>query len=379
MKRETNKEMDLLLRRVGRGPQASAFQDDGHAEHLDADELSSYAENALPAAARARYTEHLAECTRCRELIVRLSSSVGVVAAESSNIAAPSGLRKFLASLFSPMVLRYAVPALGLVIVAVIGLVVSRQQPGNTEVAMQAPKPETPASAPPQSAGVGKADDSLDTSRKEPEASKGVPRADTSSEATAAAPEPQPTPQGLFAIPPLNTQTKTNEQPLAKEEAAAAAKPSAVADDAQRKSDADQEKKVTVAANEPPPPKQQAAVEVAKGEAQTTAPMAGSSAKIAELHTLTPGARAARRRDSADEKDKNKSAETRTVSGRRFRKEDDVWIDTAYDSSRSTTTVTRGSEQYRALIADEPAIKNIAEQLDGDVIVVWKGRPYRIQ
>jgi hypothetical protein len=72
-------------------------------------------------------------------------------------------------------------------------------------------------------------------------------------------------------------------------------------------------------------------------------------------------------------------AETRTVSGRRFRKERGIWTDTAYDSSTATVNMARGSEQFRALIADEPEIKKIAEQLDGEVIVVWKGRAYRIR
>ena len=46
---------------------------------------------------------------------------------------------------------------------------------------------------------------------------------------------------------------------------------------------------------------------------------------------------------------------------------------------RATVKVKRGSEQYRALIADEPAIRSIAEQLGGEVIVVWKGTAYRIR
>src|SRR6185503_21033568 len=99
MRQETNNEMDLLLRRLGRQQETSASGD-----HLDADELSSYAENVLPPAARTRYTEHLAECARCRDLVVQLSSSAGVVAArETASIAGPSALRKLLANLFSPM------------------------------------------------------------------------------------------------------------------------------------------------------------------------------------------------------------------------------------------------------------------------------------
>jgi len=127
MKEETNNEMDLLLRRLGRRPDIAVSDGNGDVEHLDADELSAYAENVLPAAARARYTEHLAECARCRDLVVQLSSSAGVVPVVAKT-PAPSALRKFLASLFSPMVLRYAVPALGLILVAAIGVFVLRQK-----------------------------------------------------------------------------------------------------------------------------------------------------------------------------------------------------------------------------------------------------------
>jgi hypothetical protein len=42
-------------------------------------------------------------------------------------------------------------------------------------------------------------------------------------------------------------------------------------------------------------------------------------------------------------------------------------------------SVVRGSEQYRVLVADEPSLRTIAERLAGEVIVVWKGRAYRIR
>src|SRR5215213_5834596 len=71
-------------------------------------------------------------------------------------------------------------------------------------------------------------------------------------------------------------------------------------------------------------------------------------------------------------------ADTRSVAGRRFRKQRGVWVDTAYNSGH-TVNLTRGSEQYRALVADEPAIKIIADQLDGEIIVVWKSRAYKIR
>jgi hypothetical protein len=80
-----------------------------------------------------------------------------------------------------------------------------------------------------------------------------------------------------------------------------------------------------------------------------------------------------------EKKAKAAEVETRTISGRRFAHERNSWVDTAYDSSRTPTNVARGSEQFRALVADEPGLRAIAEQLDGVVIVVWKNRAYRIQ
>src|SRR6478672_3701545 len=127
---ETNNEIDLLLRRMARGNGAARNGVQHDDRHLDADELSSYAQNALPAAARARYTEHLAECATCRKLITELSLSLGSAAITAPVETAPaaSGWKKFFASLFSPPVLRYAVPALGVIVVMVVGFIVLRRQ-----------------------------------------------------------------------------------------------------------------------------------------------------------------------------------------------------------------------------------------------------------
>jgi hypothetical protein len=73
------------------------------------------------------------------------------------------------------------------------------------------------------------------------------------------------------------------------------------------------------------------------------------------------------------------AAETRTVSGRRFRRAGSAWVDTAYNSSQSVTVVRRNSEQYRALAADEPELRRISDALGGEITVVWKGRAYRIR
>ena len=77
MNREPNKEIDILLRKLSRkqnGDFAADASSGGMAEaHLDADELNAYAEQALPEALRARYTEHVADCGRCRSIVTQLS------------------------------------------------------------------------------------------------------------------------------------------------------------------------------------------------------------------------------------------------------------------------------------------------------------------
>jgi hypothetical protein len=380
MRQETNNEMELLLRRLARQQETSASGD-----HLDADELSSYAENALPPAARARYTEHLAECTRCRDLVVQLSSSAGVVVAqETAKVSAPSALRKFLASLFSPLVLRYAVPALGLIVVAAIGFMVSRKEgSSNSPIAdvrykqpdqgLVASQPQQPSVSPEkQSSGFY---DSRETVNKSATASDSA--APSATPATNAAPV---SPVTTDASKDTETQARKvdeeREQPAAKE--AEPPKPAAPVSDVKKlepqgRTQQAAEQTVTVT-NDP-------AAEKAKtenrgvGDFAVASPMARKRAE-AGSSIGTAAAKTMPQRDDAADNDKNE-AETRTVAGRRFRKQGSVWIDTAYNS-QSLTELRRGSEQYRGLVGDEPEIRQIADHLDGQIIVIWKGKAYKI-
>ncbi|MCA1591429.1 MAG: hypothetical protein LC754_01990 [Acidobacteria bacterium] len=72
-------------------------------------------------------------------------------------------------------------------------------------------------------------------------------------------------------------------------------------------------------------------------------------------------------------------AATRKVSGHRFRQQRGAWVDVNYNSSMAMTGVRRDTEGYRALVADIPELGRIAEQLGGEIIVVVKGRAYRIR
>ena len=135
MKQANNNEVELLLKSLARGRGESPLQsratsgESVASEHLDADELNSYAEGVAPAPARARYIEHLADCEACRGIAVGLTQAAG--AANRYDVREQQGGSSFwqkVTALFSQPILRYAVPALVLTAVIGIGLFALKQQ-----------------------------------------------------------------------------------------------------------------------------------------------------------------------------------------------------------------------------------------------------------
>jgi len=404
MKQESNNAIDLMLRKLGRsGSRLQQNAGNGGAEsgdaHLDADELSAYAENALPPTTRARYTEHLADCVRCRQIVSQLSQAAGLVVDETPKVAPSSGLKAFLASLFSPIVLRYAVPALGLLVVASIGFLALRST-GRMELAQRGVPTldKTPATATSGESGAA-----APTAPSVNFATKSQPHSVTTPaevDKTAVAKSPEQEKSADEARRQQNEQphekavTSTDQvagaapasSPTETVTVAAAAKPSAVADQKQTTSEAAPNKvqaqatqtRAAASANDEPStrrPAKEPTVDVFRMNEGSALKKGKRDSAAANENTRADDAEEKRERKLAD-KDQT---ETISVAGRRFRKTGSVWIDLAYNSSQGTTNVTRGSEQYRALIADEPGIRTIAEQLKGEVIVVWKGHVYRIR
>ncbi len=397
MKQAKNNEIDLLLRRLARHELTDSAKDTrvGNAaeehesgQHLDTDELNAYAENALPSTARMLYTEHLADCARCRKLVAELSLASGASVSHAQvEIRAPSSFRKYLSSFFSPAVLRYVVPAFAVIAVAAVVLVILRQKPSADFVAQNHPsssssvtreeqeikepalkdaslKKAPPASVestanskasnPPagQARPSTKASDKAsagDSRRESNEAPIDEPSSVVAAEQPAAAPPQAPT---VGAKPQAANEVQA-EREIAKQ------KKLAVADQAGGNKEEDRDQKVDSVAASRASPRKTEGFRVA-GNAQ------GAVSKDAPARAGT-------------EKGARNDGEVRNVVGHRFRKQGSVWVDSTYDSSQQTVNLSRGSEQYRALVADEPAIRTIAEQLDGEVIVVWKGRAYRIR
>ncbi len=395
MKQSDNNEMELLLRSLARREggssvaQGDANEDQVSSPHLDTDELNSYAERALPALTRARYTAHLADCFACRKTVAQLAMSSGTSIRESIAEQDTSvGFWHRLRALLSPPVVRYAVPALALFAVITVSLVAIRQSSRQPEfVAQNQPlSPTMDQTETRQPAAEAETRPNLDAAvqdkrgeanrnsrvagadnkagEKEESAASGSPDADSvtvarqkdaPSEKTVGAvtnPTFAPEPAAAPAPKPQSTSTEANTAEVAKRKETAerdAAGRGQQEREGDRAKAEDRENKLDFS------------------KAPGAAPAGGVSA-------MRPGQ--ARRSDAKKADDE---AETQTVSGRRFRRQGTVWVDTAYQSSMSITNLSRATEQYRGLIADEPGIRAIAEQLSGEVILVWKSRAYRIR
>ena len=393
MKTTNENEMDLLLRALGRDAAArsatGSVQQSSHelGEHLDSDELNCYAEGIATGAERLRYTKHLADCDRCRSIVAGL---VPAMPRQREAVKLETGWswREKLAALFAPSVVRFAVPALALTAIIGIAIVVLRR-PQQTDFVAQNQQ---------QTPGVstrGETQPTITSNAPQSAASPGQQPLAGSKEKNASSEEKPSTVQSPVVAPKTRTGTVTTDR---------------AADGLVRPADSSVAQSQPTFAAEPteaaaPPPPAPAALDANKAvearkqdneadlqkrrddafsrsrtenEVARAGPAKGGPSRN-NSNNLGGYASVMSRSADKDEKAAGNAAETRKVSGRLFHREGSVWVDSAYDSGRATVNVKRGSEQFRALIADEPALRSVAEQLGGEVIVVWKGTAYRIR
>ncbi len=472
MNADFDREIDSLLRRsprtarhgekpFGDSPEPAAFVRDetgsrnaaGTKMHLDVDELSAYAENALPAETRARYVAHLADCQQCRRLVTSIALASDVAGAlEKSASSTPAstavqtntdtmGWLAWLASLFAPRGLRYALPVLALLVTGAIIFTVMQTRPRQESEAVidvaavkevdrvgvtgnQTNTAPTDASTPTSANPAQQAESANPTASggasKEVASKKNESNAPSSvpNDMTANAPAPTGGPpdassrvaDAMTAAPsmaPMTTAESTaraEQKPVADEDEVARQAPSPqsneLADSAPTSKDEARENKTT----------SQAGAGASKAQESPTSRRASPGARVSELNEQVAKTDSQNKKDSgrtaarppvpkrvsdaaSDGRSRrsvppsaatnggavDSSVETRDVSGRRFRRQGSAWVDTGYTSATATTNIKRGSEQYRALVADEPELQRIVGQLGGEVIVLWKGRAYRFR
>jgi hypothetical protein len=456
MKEAFDKEIDSLLRRhVGAGAEARAGGEALRAaqkpSHLDADELSAFAEGSLPAAARVAAVSHLADCDECRAHAVSLSRAAGAevelekrAAPAQVEAARPARWRVWLSSLFAPRVLRYAAPALAACLVAVVSYVAWRSRPATKELArrasssaanrpaskqagegqeadeggqsssnanasatnanLSAANSETPeveneggaeraASRATQARGPNAEDEAQTATTTEPKPAEAPPPPEEKNAAAAGAPQPAPASKPSANEPAGAGKTENKER----DDRAATSQDQSVSNDqpAQRQQQAKRsaQNNLDIVAPDDSRNQTRGAANNSSNVYSNNGARAGSLASTqSEERERTergggapaPSARRGRAvgesRAKSDEEDKDERAEaTRSAAGHHFRRAGGAWVDVNYRDSMPSTGVRRGTDAYRALVADIPEIGRVAEQLGGEVVVVVRGHAYRIR
>jgi len=418
-------QIDVLLRRNSQKTESRSASELAGLKpniegHLDADELNAFAEGALSSssAARARYVSHLADCDHCRQLATQLTLAAGrSVSADGESMATARARISFLESLrnlFAPRKLRYT--AFALVAIAAVGITFvalrrraedrastliaqndeaapargsalktddgthSQNQPiDNPQLSTAAPAPQNANVARQQPSQPGLAD-KASTAIAQPTAESGVARnvysrenKKTENEVAQAAPSYAPPPPGERNEPvPMeekrlkDLRTAAPEQPAPKSAAGAfkVMERGGGADEAARR-------------RQPETDRVRSGVAIAK-EKQETESRSRSS---------RPESSTARRDKSAsDSQDQSRNQglagtvseatpEERKAGGHTFRKQGGAWVDVKLKSSMPVITVARGSEAFREM---DSSVRAIASQFSGEVLIVHKGKVYRI-
>ncbi len=397
---EFDREIDFLLRQTARGEAVSAgkapdsrFQIPD-SEHLDADEIAAFAENALPEKTHRNYTLHLADCEHCRNFLSNLIAlntelQSEIVYAEEpaataiSNAVAPKTL--WYQKIFAVPKLAYAMGALILLLMGVGVFTVLQKDSRNTAVSQTSEK----------QMGGGQGTSSNGDAPMQETASRAMSNAAMNgTAATNTEAKSTVSPNAAAANLPNSVIAANSNAAIPREASRTAseperlAKPLGVLNQSNETATAD-----SAASGAPPaPPKAENKFQI-DGQEQDAEAAPAQSQNVQNQTQITPDTRNARRppipaakmrsrqdsslEDSQD--DKEKSAETMSVTmsvgGKIFKRAANVWVDAAY-RGQPTTNISRGTNEYKKL---DSGLRVIVENLGGTVIIVWKNKAYRIQ
>ena len=353
MENEFDKQIDAMLRAWR--PRESVPNAD---EHLDADVIAAFAENALPDGFRRSAAEHFADCRRCRTILADVAENTGESAAASMAVSAAAARHAvekrpalpWWRQLFTGPKLAYTLGGLIVVCAGMLSLSLFLSNSRDAEVSSISRDEPARASGP--------------NTVTENEPSFQMPTANqvAHSNSAANASAGNASPAGADRTTTSNAAIESKRQantaeessvPLEKRESLTARSAEPIPSDG-----------VTAAPPPPPPAAIQPAkpaiseVEAERSEMPRRMPMANAPAQA--------------KRDMAD---KALAVPVKVVGGRRFVFRGGVWTDQAYNGT-AVTRIARGSAEFAALDA---GLRSIADELGGTSIVVWKGKAYRFQ
>lgn len=408
-------QMDILMRRYA----GRAVEPGPGLEHLDADEMNAFAEGVLPEATRTRYVSHLADCEDCRRLTSQLTMAAGKtveVSLPASETVTAKSWKEKLGHLLALPSLRYAASALVILVVVGIAFVVWRR-PANRDgslVALNQPTEQDRSAGKPSLATESRVERNATASPNSGFVAQATPMpgvADKEANATAVSPPPPTT----KAAPVTEGETRSTladqpAAPMVAQKAPGYAPPPP----ADYRADNRAREQQSIASGSPGGPRRNenyeknkldraASDDLAKARdedrsrtmsqttvtgtkpaeaAATPSALAGTFGMNRQARDLKsePRKEAATGRAQSEEENKKKQEsnepETRSAGGRKFERRGGVWVDSKFKTSMAAKTIARGSNDFQKL---DSGLRAIAQQLGGDIIVVWKGKAYRIR
>ena len=386
MELEFDKEIDAILRKA-RGSTVAGV-DTASGTHLDADTIAAFAENALPQKTKLLFMKHFADCDRCRKQLAQSAMfNTGADAAAASPVPAPvvEVSVPWYQKLFATQNLAVAMGALVLTFGAGLAYLMFQNSMGANGVSVsQVTEQEAPRSA--QSFG-GEADLTANTNANVSVESIANSAANISS-------LPQ---SGQVAVNSSGIGTGTGFGSVPSNTAVGAARTQPADERPAEMTDSVAGAPFPRPADAAPPPPPVSLDGTTSGEDRKK----DSDSEKAEVKNLELSKRRevddqrGYRRDAPPAASKagpsragplqsqsnqvnNQAYEmsvTRRVGGKSFNNRDGAWYDTAY-RGQATINYRRSSVDYKQLDA---AARNIADTLGGTVVIVWKGKAYRIQ
>jgi hypothetical protein len=366
MEFEFDKEIDAILRQARRDEVVTS-----QGAHLDADEISAYAENALTEAARMRFTAHLADCARCRKNlsnVITLNSEAETEAA-SSAISTPVREVKtpWYRKLFAFPQLAYTMGAMVLLFSGFFGyLILQNLSSADRTVSYSTANKSAPAAAP-YSASNSSA--SANTSTTTANSSGMMNTNATTTTTTNSAP--------FSALNSNATVAKTERKSAEPETDAPVTETQPMATPAPKPQVKDEdEKNLSITRNEAqtnqPSPAGAVREDKNRDKEENQYKIDGRSADDALSQEKAKTQRAV---PENAKKQPIKAGETRSVSGKTFNNVGGIWFDSAVGKQKQKT-VNRGTSEYQKLDA---GLRSIADQLGGTVVILWGSKAYRIQ
>lgn len=366
-----DKEMDTLLRQAVRSGRVSST--DNFDLHLDADEISMFAENALPEKARNRAIKHLADCNNCRSILSNLillneETEIETVSSAIEEKTVQTATVPWYKKLFVFPQIAYAMGALALAFSGAVGFLIYQTANQNRSFEMAKSSP-TMANSNLSGPNAGDGETKFDENLSNTMTANSTVASNADSDITETANSNSFTPNAPTSQIPADEKSGQNER---------------------------QNKEVTGPSdNRPAPALQPTPVERKDNETTTAGEVTtanDSTMRDAEPPKSAPrpaittrSSEPEKKSDKALEEDRTKLAgktETRRqISGKTFNRVGGVWIDSDYRQMGNlqlpmTTTVRRGTSEYLKL---DKNIRIIAESLEGPVIIVSNNKAYRIQ